>query len=250
MRKPAYLIYAIISQLVGLGSLAYFVFWVYRIGVAKTIDSGAPGKPIAAFAVDTVLLAVFCVSHSVLARTSVKRWTRRFVPHPLERATYCLLFGLMLFWLCFAWRPLPAVVWQVTAPSGIAAIVALFGLCWVVHFASIFWMGYGEFFGLRQAWLAARGEEYRPPAPMARRDFAVSHAFLVISLILIPWATPTMSIGQLYFCVFLALYDVVGAWLSSRDLSDVPSPVPGFQTAPRTAGLASDSDRESPGQAA
>jgi len=202
------------------------VLWVYRLGVAKTVDSGAPGNPAVAFAVDTVLLAVYCTSHSLLARTSVKRWTRRFVSYPLERATYCLLFGLLLFGLCFAWRPLPAVLWRITSPAGVAAVVALFALGWIVHFGSIFKMGYGEFFGLRQAWLAARGMEYRPPAPMTRRDFAVSHTLLVVSLMWIPWATPTMSEGQLYFCVFLAAYDILGAWLSNRDLSDVPAPVP------------------------
>jgi hypothetical protein len=226
VRRPGFLLYGILSHAVSLASLAYFVLWVYRLGVAKTVDSGAPGDPAVALAVDTVLLAVFCAGHSLLARSRVKRWTRRFVAQPLERATYCLLFGLLLLALCLAWRPLPAVVWRVTAPAAVAAIVALFILFWILHFAAIAWMGYGEFWGLRQVWLAARGEEYRPPAPMTRREFAVSHLLLVVSLMLIPWATPTMSVGQLYFCVFLTVYDVVGAWLSSRDLSDVPAPVP------------------------
>jgi len=202
------------------------VLWVYRIKVAKTVDSGVPGDPAVAFAVDTALLTVFCTSHSLFARTSVKRWTRRFVAYPLERATYCLLFGLLLLGLCFAWQPLPAVLWRITSPAGVAAIVAVFALGWIVHFGAIFCMGYGEFFGLRQAWLATRGEEYRPPAPMTRRDFVVSHGLLVVSLMWIPWATPVMSVGQLYFCVFLAAYDIVGAWLSHRDLGDVPAPVP------------------------
>jgi hypothetical protein len=226
MKKPGFLLYAIFSQAVGLASLAYFALWVYRIWVAKTVDSGVPGDPKVAFAVDTILLAVYCTGHSLLARTSVKRWMRRFIPYPLERATYCLIFGLLLFALCFAWLPLPDVVWRITSPAGVTAIVALFILFWVAHFGSIFWFGYAEFFGLRQAWLAAHGEEYRPPAPMTQGAYAASHGLLVVSLMLIPWATPVMSVGQLYFCVFLAVYDVVGAWLSARDMSDVPAPVP------------------------
>lgn len=226
MKRPGLLLYGIVSQVVGLGSLAYFALWVYRVGVPKTVDSGAPGDPLAAFAIDSLLLAAFCTSHSLLARSSVKRWMRRLVPHLLERATYCLLFGVMLFALCLAWRPLPQVLWRVTSPPAMAAVVGFFLLCWVAHFGAIFWMGYGEFFGLRQTWLAARGEEYRPPAAMTRRAFVVSHLILVTSLMLIPFATPTMSAGQLYFCLFLAIYDVVGGWLSSRDLGDVPAPLP------------------------
>lgn len=242
MRQPGYLFYGIFSQAVSLASFAYFALWVCRVGVGKTIDSGAAGGPVAAFVVDTVLLAVFCSAHSVFARTSVKRWMRRFVPHALERATYCLVFSVLLVGLCLAWRPLPAVLWRITSPAGVAAIVVLFLLFWALHFGAIFWMGYGEFFGLRQAWLGARGEEYRPPAPMPRRAFAASHLLLVVSLMAIPWATPTMSLGQLYFCIFVVLYDVVGAWLSSGDLSDVPAPVsdspraPSGRPSPLTAG--------------
>lgn len=226
MKKPGYLLYGILSQLVTLGSLLYFGLWVYRTGLTRTIDSGNPGDPLLAFAIDTVILGIFCSAHSILARTSVKKWMRRYVPHLMERATYCLLFGLMVLGLIFAWRPLPAVVWDITSPAGVTAMTAIYIGFWVVHFASIFWMGYGEFFGLRQTWLAARGEEYSQPAPMTQRDFAISHILLIVSLAALPWATPRMSVGQLYFAVFLTVYDVIGAWLSAKDLSDVPAPVP------------------------
>ena len=226
MKKPAYFLYGVISQIITITSLVYFALWVYRIGVSKTIDSGTPGDPLVAFAVNTVLLAIFCSSHSILARTSVKKVMRRYVPHLLERATYCILFGLMVFGLCFAWRPLPAVVWRITSPGALTAIAAVFIGFWVMHFGSIFWMGYAEFFGLRQTWLAAHGEAYTQPPPMTQRDFAISHLLLIISLAALPWATPVMSVGQLYFALFLTVYDVIGAWFSAKDLSDVPAPVP------------------------
>jgi hypothetical protein len=225
VKHPGALLYGIASQVVSLGSLVYFAFWVYRIGVAKTIDSGVPGNRIFALAVDTLLLTVFCFSHSALARTRVKQWMRQFIPHVYERATYCLLFGVLLFAVCFAWQPLPGIVWRIHSTDGVIAIVALFILSWAVHFGALGWMGYAEFFGLRQCRFAANNEDYRPPEPMERRDFLIAHGLLVVSLMAIPWATPVMSVGQLYFCVFLTAYDVVGGWLSSHDLSDVPVPV-------------------------
>jgi protein-S-isoprenylcysteine O-methyltransferase Ste14 len=226
VKRPLYAVYGAFTQVLTIASLVYFAFFVYRVFVPKHIDSGPVGSPVAAFLIDTVLLTIFCGAHSVFARTSVKRWTRRFVPHLFERATYCLLFALMVFGLCFAWRPLPQVVWQITSPAGVAAITVIFVALWLIHFGAIFWMGYAEFFGLRQTWMAARGEEYTPPPPMTRRAFALSHLILVVSLMLLPWATPVMSVGQLYFAVYLTVYDVVGAWLSAKDLSDVPEPVP------------------------
>lgn len=226
MKKPWILAYAIGTQIVGLGSLAYFALWVYRVGVSKTVDSGTPGNPVVAFAIDTVLLTIFCASHSILARSSVKQWMRRFFPQPLERSTYCLLFGAMLFGICFAWQPIPRVLWRIESPAAVSVVFGFFILSWVAHFGALFWMGYGEFFGLRQAWFAARGEEYRPPAPQTKRDFAISHIMLIVSLMAIPWFTPVMSAGQLWYCIYLSAYDLVGAWLSARDLSDVPAPVP------------------------
>lgn len=226
MKKPLALVYGIITHIIGIGSLVYFGFWVYRFGVAKTVDSGDPGNRVVAFAVDTILLAVFCAAHSIFARSSVKAWMRRSIPFLYERATYCLLFGLLLFAVCFLWRPIPQVLWRITSPAGVNTMLALFAFFWIAHFGALFWMGYAEFFGLRQTWFAARGEAYRPPVPMTRRDFAISHVILIVSLMLLPWATPVMSVGQLYYCIFLATYDLIGAWLSARDMSDVPDPVP------------------------
>jgi len=227
LKKPGVLVYGIVSHVVVLACFLWFALWIARIGIPDTIDSGTPGNPVASFVINMLLLTVFCGAHSVFARSSVKARMRRVFPQPLERATYCLIFSLGLVGLCFAYRPMPGVVWRITSPAGVAAIWALFILSWAAHFASLFWMGYAEFFGLRQTWFAARGEEYRPPPPQTKRDFALSHILLIVSLSIISWWTPVMSVGQLWFCIFVVVYDIVGAWLSSRDLSDVPAPVAG-----------------------
>jgi hypothetical protein len=235
VKKPLALAYGILTHIIGIGSLVYFGFWVYRVGVPKTVDSGDPGNRAVAFAVDTILLTIFCAAHSIFARSSVKAWMRRSIPFLYERATYCLFFGALLFAVCFLWRPIPQVVWRITSPAGVNTMLALFAFFWIAHFGALFWMGYAEFFGLRQTWFAAKGEEYRPPAPMTKRDFAVSHVILIVSLMLLPWATPVMSVGQLYYCIFLATYDLIGAWLSARDMSDVPEPLPDALSEPVTS---------------
>lgn len=224
MKKPVMLIYGIVSHAVVLACFAYWGLWNYR-AIPNHIDSGVARGPLVAFAMNTVILALYCAAHSYLARWSFKQWLRRFFPHNLERATYCLFFSLLLVGLCFAYQPMPRLLWQVTSASGRNVMLALYLGSWALHFAAIFWINYAEFFGLRQTWLAARGEEYRQPAPQTRRDFAISHIILIVSLSMIPWMTPEMSVGQIYFCSFVTVYNVIGAWLSGRDMSDTPDPI-------------------------
>ncbi|RMH17937.1 MAG: hypothetical protein D6696_14330 [Acidobacteria bacterium] len=227
MKKPAYAVYGVVSYLVSLGSFFYFAGWVSNNFVPKTVDSGTPPGTLQAFAWNTVLLTVYCFLHSIFARTSLKEKMRRYVPRTLERATYCLAFSILLVVFCLLWQPIPEpLIWQVTSQPAVAAIYGLFVLFWAAHFLAIYMIGYNEFFGLRQAWQGARGEDYRPPPPVSERYYMAGHLLLVASLMAIPWATPTMSLGQLYFCVYVSVYIVIGAWLSSRDLGDMHAPLP------------------------
>jgi protein-S-isoprenylcysteine O-methyltransferase Ste14 len=105
------------------GLAAYFVFFfafVYAIGfvtgvvVPKTIDTG-PAVPVEeALIINLLLMSLFAIQHSVMARKQFKRWWTRFVPHSIERSTYVLFASLALLLLFWQWRPIPA--WYGTLP--------------------------------------------------------------------------------------------------------------------------------------
>jgi len=148
MRRTLALAYGVASYLAFLAAFLYAVGFVGNLLVPKSVDSGGDGPPGYAVLVDSVLLALFAVPHSVMARPAFKRWWTKFVPPPVERSTYVLVSSLLLGLLFWQWRPIPAVVWHVSQPAGRWLLHAVFWLGWAIVLVSTFLIDHFDLFGL------------------------------------------------------------------------------------------------------
>ena len=172
----------------------------------------------AAVIIDLLLLSVFAIQHSVMARRSFKAWWTKMVPQSVERSTYVLASSLALALILWQWRPIPAVVWRITDPSLVDLVMALAIIGWVMVVGSTFLISHFELFGLLQVTSNLTG---RPP-PEQRFRTPLFYRFvrhpLYLGFVLAFWAAPIMTAGHLLFAAVTTAYILVGIWFEERDL--------------------------------
>lgn len=211
-------LYGIVAYLVFLVSFLYAIGFVGNIVAPKSIDAGEPGTVAEALIINTLLLGLFAILHSVMARQSFKRWWTRFVPASVERSTYVLLASLVLLLLYWQWRPIPDPVWTVENPIAATALLAIFWLGWGMVLLSTCLISHFELSGLSQVFARLRDREL-PPAvfktPFLYRR--VRHP-LYLSFLLAFWATPVMTVGHVLFAGATTAYILIAIQLEERDL--------------------------------
>src|ERR1700704_1928150 len=128
------LLYGLVAYFAFFGTILYAIGFVTGLFVPKTIDTGTVVPLAEALIVNLLLMSLFAVQHSVMARKQFKQWWTKYIPHSVERSTYVLLASLVLDLLLWQWRPMPAVVWQVADPQLALAITAVSMVGWVLVF--------------------------------------------------------------------------------------------------------------------
>lgn len=209
--------YAAAVYLIAAAVLGYALGFFIGAGVPKGIDQGARSPWPLAVAVDAGLLLLFAVQHTVMARPLFKRRWTRLVPVPAERATYVPCASLLLALLFWQWRPVGGTVWHLSGPAA-GVLLGVYAAGWVVAVGSTFIIDHFDLFGLRQAYLHARGASYRPP-PFTQRGLYrhVRHP-LMAGFVIIFWAAPAMTLGHLLFAAAATGYICVGITFEERDL--------------------------------
>ena len=221
MGKFIAFLYGLVAYLVFLIAFLYAIGFVSGLLVPKTIDIGAVVSLTEAVIVNLLLMSLFAVQHSVMARYQFKKWWWQYVPNSVERSTYVLFASLALILLFWQWRPMPAVVWQVTDPNAAMALMGLSLFGWFLVLLSTFMINHFELFGLHQVVINLGGRKLPKPRFKTPGLYKLVRHPIYLGFIIAFWAAPTMTVGHLLFAAVTTAYIFVGIFLEERDLVEL-----------------------------
>jgi protein-S-isoprenylcysteine O-methyltransferase Ste14 len=184
-----------------------------------TIDAGRSSSTPVALAINVLLILLFGLQHSVMARPAFKNIWTRFVPRPIERSTYVLVSSLACILLLWQWRPMDAVVWRFDGGPGWWIMTVLFVLGWLMVPAVSLMINHFDLFGIRQVWLFFHGKPYTALPFRTPMAYGWVRHPLYLGWAIAFWCTPIMTVGHMLLASLMTVYMLVAVIFEERDLS-------------------------------
>lgn len=217
LKRISVLTYGLFAYLVGCGGLFWLIFALG--GLAPTgLSSLQANSTMVAILVNTGLITIFGIQHSIMARTGFKQWLVRYIPAAAERSTYMMMSGIMSIVAIYFWQDIPGTIWSVD--NSIAQIVlwSIYGLGWAYLLLATFVTNHFELMGLRQVYLYFRNKTYTK-LPFTRRFmYRYSRHPMMLGFFIGMWSIPVMSVSHFIMSVLLTVYIFIGVFLEERDL--------------------------------
>lgn len=219
MKKSIILLYGILAYCVFLVAFMYAIGFIGNIIVPKSIDSGTETTLFSSILINVVLLSVFALQHSIMARPAFKKWFTTIISPAMERSTYILLSSLALMLIYWQWQPITITVWETNSKIAIDILTGIFFLGWLIVLLSTFMINHFELFGLAQIIDNLKNKQTPNPKFQTNYLYKIVRHPIMLGFIIAFWATPTMTVGHLLFTLVTTLYILIAVkYLEEKDL--------------------------------
>ena len=218
MKKILALLYGVFAYVFFFITFLYAIGFVGNVFVPKSIDTGKTAALPEAVVIDAVLLSLFALQHSIMARRGFKARLTRVVSWHVERSTFVVAASAVLALLLWQWRPIPDNIWDVRGTVLGSVLGVAFWIGWGILLISTFLINHFELFGLQQVWAYARGSEFHRPDFKAPALYRLVRHPIYLGFVVAFWSAPVMTAGHLLFSVATTGYILVGIFFEERDL--------------------------------
>jgi protein-S-isoprenylcysteine O-methyltransferase Ste14 len=219
MKNATIFLFGIISYVIFLVSFLYAIGFVGDFIVPKTINSGDESDLLSSTLINCLLLGIFAIQHTIMARPKFKKWITQFISPAAERSLFVLLSSLALLLLYWQWKPMKTIIWNVENETFSMIIWALFGIGWLIVLLSTFMINHFHLFGLDQIYTNLKNQ---PPTGL---NFTKRYLYkfvrhpIMLGFIIAFWAIPTMTAGHLLFSIMTLGYIIIGVkYFEEKDL--------------------------------
>ncbi len=219
MKKIMMFTYSIVAYAIAFLSIVYWILSVSNLIPEISIDQEPRVSVVMAILNNLLLIALFGVQHSIMARSWFKDFFSTYFPRPVERSTFVLFSGLLLYNMVVQWQPLGGMIWQVSEGTVLYyTLYVFFFLGWVILFISSFLINHFDLFGLRQTFLELQNKPYTDLAFRVTGFYKHVRHPLYFGMLLGMWATPVMSVTHLVFAIAITVYVIIGTLFEERDM--------------------------------
>jgi len=219
MRKSIAFIYGLIAYFIFLIAFLYAIGFVGNFIVPKSIDSGPETNFLHAILVNALVLSLFVIQHSIMARPRFKKWFTKIISPAIERSTFVLLTSLILLLIFWQWQPLTTVVWKAENEVVSMILTGVFFFGWLVVFLSTFMINHFELFGLKQIFDNLKNKPPQSHVLQVNFFYKIVRHPIMSGFIIAFWATPLMTLGHLIFAIGTTIYIILSVkFLEEKDL--------------------------------
>jgi len=221
MKKLLIFLYGVFSYLLFLVAFLYAIGFTGNFIVPKSIDSGGETSFLKALIINALLLSVFAIQHSIMARPAFKKGLTKIISLAMERSTFVLLSSLALLLIYWKWQPVTTIIWQAENEIAIYILTGIFFLGWLIVFLSTFMINHFELFGLKQIFDNLKDKQTQSPKFQTNYFYKIVRHPIMLGFIIGFWATPTMTTGHLIFAAITTVYILIAVkYLEEKDLRD------------------------------
>ncbi|MDX3909868.1 MAG: isoprenylcysteine carboxylmethyltransferase family protein [Sphingobium sp.] len=220
MARVLSVLFGVVAYCIFLATFLYLIAFVGDLpGAPRTVSHGPAATLPAALLTDVLLIALFGLQHSMMARSGFKRAWTRIIPAVIERSVYVLVTSAVLLVMFYFWLPIPTVVWSVTNALAAGTLWALFAIGWLIVLLSTFLINHFELFGLQQVYRNFRGSSALEPKFRQPFFYKIVRHPLYSGFLIAFWATPVMTVSHLLFAAGMTTYIVIAIGYEERDLT-------------------------------